>query len=57
MQKGEKIMFFIVTITVMCYDHSGPHRVPREIESGLHYNVSTNFEIEMAFTLKHLQQS
>ena len=48
MQKGEKIMFFIVTITVMCYDHSGPHRVPREIESGLHYNVSTNFEIEMA---------
>ena len=36
----------------MCHDrnnhHSAPHRVPREIESGLHYNVCTNFAIEMA---------
>ena len=28
--------------------HSVPHRVPRAIESGLHYNVCTNFEIGMA---------
>ena len=36
----------------MCHDrnnhHSAPHCVPREIESGLHYNVCTNFAIEMA---------